>query len=239
MTTISTSPPSSANPPGDLPAVRAVAQRLVRVRQRIENAGGDPERVRIIGVTKGFGPPVVGLARAAGLRDLGENYAAELVAKAASQGEGPGTSKSVAWHFLGAVQQNKVARLAPLVALWQSVAREVEGARIARQRAGRGSPRPGRDDRLARPQRLRAGCGGGVGGETPRARARRTRSHDRGGTGFDGRAGVLRERAALGRRPGVGGALDGNERGPGGCGGGRFDHGAHRASPLRRTCHIR
>ena len=132
MTTISTSPPSSANPHGDLPAARAVAQRLVRVRQRIEEAGGDPERVRIIGVTKGFEPPVVGVARAAGLRDLGENYAAELVAKAASEGERAGTSESVAWHFLGAVQRNKVAQLAPLVALWQSVAREAEGARIAR-----------------------------------------------------------------------------------------------------------
>ena len=35
------------------------------------------------------------------------------------------------WHFLGAVQRNKVAQLAPLVGLWQSVAREAEGERIA------------------------------------------------------------------------------------------------------------
>ena len=38
---------------------------------------------------------------------------------------------AVVWHFLGAVQRNKVPRLAPLVGLWQSVAREAEGARIA------------------------------------------------------------------------------------------------------------
>ena len=36
------------------------------------------------------------------------------------------------WHFLGAVQRNKVQALAPIVGLWQSVAREAEGARIAR-----------------------------------------------------------------------------------------------------------
>ncbi len=36
------------------------------------------------------------------------------------------------WHFLGAVQRNKVAQLAPLVGVWQSVARVAEGERIAR-----------------------------------------------------------------------------------------------------------
>jgi PLP dependent protein len=84
----------------------------------------------VIGVTKGFGPEVVGAARQAGLTDLGENYAAELVAKAAA--EANDGDDGVVWHFLGAVQRNKVAQLAPLVGMWQSVAREAEGARIAR-----------------------------------------------------------------------------------------------------------
>ncbi len=118
MTTISTSPPSSAS--GE------VAPRLIAVRQRIERAGGDPARVRVVGVTKGFGTDAVRAAREAGLGDLGENYTAELVAKA------PAVDDGVVWHFLGAVQRNKVALLAPLVGLWQSVAREAEGARIAR-----------------------------------------------------------------------------------------------------------
>jgi PLP dependent protein len=84
----------------------------------------------VIGVTKGFGPEVVGAARQAGLTDLGENYAAELVAKAAAEADDG--DDGVVWHFLGAVQRNKVAQLAPLVGMWQSVAREAEGARIAR-----------------------------------------------------------------------------------------------------------
>ena len=67
-------------------------------------------------------------ARRAGLADLGENYAAELVEKAAADDGDDGA----VWHFLGAVQRNKVAQLAPLVGVWQSVARAAEGARIAR-----------------------------------------------------------------------------------------------------------
>jgi PLP dependent protein len=119
-TTISTSPPSSASDD--------VAARLLAIRQRIELAGGDPSRIRVIGVTKSFGPDAVLSARQAGLADLGENYASELVEKAAADSSDDG----VVWHFLGAVQRNKVAQLAPLVGLWQSVARAAEGERIAR-----------------------------------------------------------------------------------------------------------
>ena len=78
-----------------------------------------------LAVTKGFGPEAVAAARAAGLTDIGENYASELQAKAPGP---PGTR----WHFLGAVQRNKVGALAPLVDVWQGVARLAEGERIAR-----------------------------------------------------------------------------------------------------------
>jgi hypothetical protein len=121
VTTISTSPPSSAND--------GVAERLHSVRLRIEQAGGDPSAVRVVAVTKGFGPEAVVAARAAGLHDIGENYADELVAKAAELGD---TSPPPTWHFLGAIQRNKVARLAAIVGMWQSVSRVEEGARIAR-----------------------------------------------------------------------------------------------------------
>lgn len=124
MTTISTSPPSSAS--------GAVAERLHSVRRRIEQAGGDPSTVRVIAVTKGFGPEAVVAAREAGLHDIGENYANELVAKAAEVEHDASASSIVRWHFLGGIQRNKVARLAPIVGLWQSVSRAEEGARIAR-----------------------------------------------------------------------------------------------------------
>ena len=91
--------------------------------------------MRVIGVTKSFGPDAVRAAMEAGLTDLGENYAAELVAKSAAVGAASGADAAtcdVVWHFLGAVQRNKVAQLAPLVGVWQSVARVAEGERIAR-----------------------------------------------------------------------------------------------------------
>jgi PLP dependent protein len=111
------------------------------VRRRIERAGGDPGAVRVVGVTKGFGPDAVRAALGAGLRDLGENYAGELVAKAKAKAEAEAEAEAVGeaevagavvWHFLGAIQRNKVAALAGLVGVWQSVARAVEGERIAR-----------------------------------------------------------------------------------------------------------
>jgi PLP dependent protein len=84
-----------------------------------------------VAVTKGFGPEAVVAARAAGLYDIGENYANELVTKAAEVEVEP-PSPPTRWHFLGAIQRNKVARLAPIVGVWQSVSRMEEGERIAR-----------------------------------------------------------------------------------------------------------
>jgi hypothetical protein len=85
--------------------------------------------VQVLAVTKGFGPDAVAAAGASGLHDVGENYAAELRDKA----PGPDGTR---WHFLGAVQRNKIPSLAPLVDVWQSVSRPEEGERIAAHRPG-------------------------------------------------------------------------------------------------------
>ena len=94
--------------------------------------------MRIVAVTKGFDADAVTTALAAGLTDIGENYADELVAKAATVADGTGAGGAVppVWHFLGAVQRNKVARLAPVVAWWQGVSRVEEGRAIARRAPG-------------------------------------------------------------------------------------------------------
>lgn len=105
-------------------------QRLRSVRSRIAEAGGDPEKVKVLGVTKGFDRSAVELARSVGLADLGENYAQELVAKAA------GFVAGVRWHAIGRLQRNKVRLLAPHVALWQSVDRARMGAEIAARAPG-------------------------------------------------------------------------------------------------------
>lgn len=119
----------------------AVAANLAAVRHRIAAAGGDPAGVRIVAVTKGFSPQVVAAALEAGAGDVGENYAQELLAKVVAMrsvggAEGAGRVLAPTWHFLGAVQRNKVAALAPYVALWHSVERCEAGEAIARHRPG-------------------------------------------------------------------------------------------------------
>ncbi|HET6810547.1 MAG TPA: YggS family pyridoxal phosphate enzyme [Acidimicrobiales bacterium] len=109
-----------------------MAAALDAVRRRIASATDRPDRVRVVAVTKGHGAEAVRSAVAAGLPDIGENYAQELLAKAAQLPSGCAPR----WHFLGAVQRNKVADLAPLVAVWQSVDRVEEARRIASLRPG-------------------------------------------------------------------------------------------------------
>jgi len=127
------SPTSSRRPPPealilDAALVAKVALRAAAVRDRIAAAGGDPDRVKIVAVSKGFGAGEAAAALAVGLRDIGENYADELLSKWAAIGP------AATWHFLGAVQRNKIPRLAPFVDCWQAIARVVEGESIQRHR---------------------------------------------------------------------------------------------------------
>lgn len=123
--------------PGAAPGLDPVVfrRRLEVVRERISAAGGDPEAVVIVGVTKTVSAAAAAVAVDAGVVDLGENYAQELVAKAAALGA-LGPPGSPRWHFLGRIQTNKIARLAPLVTLWQGVSAESEAVALARRVPG-------------------------------------------------------------------------------------------------------
>jgi pyridoxal phosphate enzyme (YggS family) len=107
-----------------------VRDRLSIVRGRIAEAGGDPERVTVVAVTKGFGPDAIDAAVGAGLPEVGENYAQELLDKLAR------VSSDAHVHFIGRLQRNKVRALAGHVALWQSVDRPELAAEIARRVPG-------------------------------------------------------------------------------------------------------
>ena len=106
-----------------------LTDRVAAVRERIARAGGDPDGVTIVAVTKGFGAEVVADAVATGLADIGENYAQELLGKAAEVSD-------VRWHFVGAIQRNKVKALAPVVHLWHAVDRASVADEIARRAPG-------------------------------------------------------------------------------------------------------
>ncbi|MGH9165235.1 MAG: YggS family pyridoxal phosphate enzyme, partial [Acidimicrobiales bacterium] len=126
--------------------VEGLEERVAELRRRIAAAGG--RDVRLVAVTKGFGPDHLRAARAAGLDDIGENYAQELLAKAQAA---PASTPGLRWHFLGTLQRRRVRDLAGLVALWQSVDRLALGHAIARHAPGAAvlvqvnvSDRPGR-----------------------------------------------------------------------------------------------
>jgi len=111
------------------------------VRSRIEAAGGDPSKIAVVAVTKGFEADAPMAALEAGIGDIGENYAGELLTKAAEVSlRQPAVAPR--WHYLGAIQRNKVSRLAAVVSCWQSVARAEEAVAIAKHTidAGRGAP---------------------------------------------------------------------------------------------------
>lgn len=112
-------------------AVADIAERLARVRARIDSvAGGRP--VEIVAVTKGFGADAIEAALATGLTTIGENYAQELLSKAPTLRDRPG----VQCHFIGAVQRNKVRAIAPLVDCWEAVDRVAVAETIARHAPG-------------------------------------------------------------------------------------------------------
>jgi PLP dependent protein len=96
----------------------AVAANVSRVRQRIAAAAGragrDPGQVTLVAVSKLFPPAAIRAVLAAGVGDVGENYAQDLEAKAA---EVPG----VRWHFVGRLQRNKAGILVQVGALVHSL----------------------------------------------------------------------------------------------------------------------
>jgi pyridoxal phosphate enzyme (YggS family) len=79
--------------------------RVAEVRDRIAAAsarGGRGEEVRLVAVTKTFGPEAVRAASAAGVEDVGENKVQEALDKMDVAGV------AVRWHLIGHLQRNKV-----------------------------------------------------------------------------------------------------------------------------------
>ncbi|SFF48586.1 hypothetical protein SAMN04488120_105150 [Fontimonas thermophila] len=88
-----------------------VAQNLAAVRRRIADAcvaaGRPVDAVRLVAVSKTFGPEAIRAAYAAGQREFGENYLQEALAKQVALNE-PG----LVWHYVGPIQSNKTRGIA-------------------------------------------------------------------------------------------------------------------------------
>jgi len=88
-----------------------LAERLARVEEAVHAAEARSphgQAVTLIGVSKRHPLPKVLEARAAGLRDFGENYAQELREKADAITDDPAPR----WHYIGPLQSNKVKLVA-------------------------------------------------------------------------------------------------------------------------------
>lgn len=88
-----------------------IAANLAAVRARIERAaravGRDPARIRLVAVSKTFGPEFIRAAYAAGQRDFGENRVQEALQKMAQTAD-----LSIVWHLVGHLQSNKARKAA-------------------------------------------------------------------------------------------------------------------------------
>ena len=124
---MTTYPASFANPDD----VQRIAANLAEVRRRIVNAGGDPLAIGVVAVTKTFNVAMVRAAAAVGLDAMGENYVDELEAKRREVND-----LAVRWHYLGALQSNKISRVLAVADVVSGVSREKEIRTIARVRPG-------------------------------------------------------------------------------------------------------
>jgi pyridoxal phosphate enzyme (YggS family) len=97
-----------------------VAARLAAVRQRIAAAAArssrDPAAVRLVAVSKTFGPDDVRSAAAAGQHDFGENRVQEGLEKIAALAD-----LGLEWHLIGHLQSNKARKAAAAFAWIHSV----------------------------------------------------------------------------------------------------------------------
>ncbi|MBI2214573.1 MAG: YggS family pyridoxal phosphate-dependent enzyme [Acidobacteria bacterium] len=94
--------------------VREVRERIARACERV---GRDVASVRLIGVSKTFGPDAIRSAIEAGVLDLGENRVQELREKIGDVG------RDARWHMIGHLQSNKTKDAVQLFDVVQSVDR--------------------------------------------------------------------------------------------------------------------
>lgn len=99
---------------------RGIAENLASVRERIaaaaRAAGRSAGDVRLLAVSKTFGPDRVRAAYAAGQREFGENKVQEALQKIADTADIP-----IRWHLIGHLQSNKARKAAGAFAAIHSI----------------------------------------------------------------------------------------------------------------------
>ena len=114
-------------------SIAAVRARIAAAAQRV---GRDPAAVRLIAVSKTKSAAQVSAAIAAGVKDVGENYVQEAIAKR------PAVDGAASWHLIGHLQRNKVAKALETFDCVHTVDSAALGETLARQVAQRAAPLP-------------------------------------------------------------------------------------------------
>lgn len=92
-----------------------ISELKEEIKAACRRAGRDPESIKLIAVSKNFGPVVIREAYELGLKTLGENRVQEL------KGKKPLLPEDIEWHLIGTLQRNKVKDVVGEVALIHSV----------------------------------------------------------------------------------------------------------------------
>lgn len=104
----------------DWPTAERIRERhariLARLRTAAETSGHDPERLRIVAVTKTWPAAVARAALDAGLHRLGESRVQEAEPKVTQL-----SGADAEWHFIGRLQSNKARRAVRAFAVIHSV----------------------------------------------------------------------------------------------------------------------
>jgi pyridoxal phosphate enzyme (YggS family) len=91
--------------------MRHIGSNIAEVRKRIAaacaSAGRPADDVRLLAVSKTFGPDEILAALAAGQCEFGENYVQEAVEKMSHV-----PRAGIAWHYIGPIQSNKTRAIA-------------------------------------------------------------------------------------------------------------------------------
>ena len=110
-----------------------IADHLGALAARIDSAalacGRDPASIKLLAVSKTKPAAAVREAYAAGVRDVGENYLQEALAK-----QDELTDLALTWHFIGPIQSNKTKAIAEHFDWVHSVDRLKIAQRLSEQR---------------------------------------------------------------------------------------------------------
>ena len=119
--------------PQNLPErIAATRERVARAAQA---AGRSAQSVTLLGVGKGQSAALLAAAADCGLRDFGESYLQEALAKLAAL-----RTRGLTWHFVGRLQTNKTRAIAENFAWVHALDRLKIAERLAAQRPAAAAP---------------------------------------------------------------------------------------------------